>query len=727
MKRPLCWGGVLMLAAIWIAAGIRGPAPYAAVEDGSRVTVVGTAVSRKNKSDQYIIEIQKPELKTNLKGTKSQECKKIKGILVYLDKSERNAIKIGQRAEICGKARLFEEASNPGQFDMRRYRYIHGIDFSLMDAKVVSAGKKYDVLREELQGLRERMAHIYEEIYDEEDEGIAKAMVLGDREGLPDSVRSLYQAVGISHILSISGLHIGVIGVGIYRGLMKLRLKRTAAGAMSMVLITLYAQLTGGAASVVRASVMLSVCIAAEMIGRKSDILSSMSLSLMVILISEPLLVYDSGFLLSFGAVSGIGIISPILKHLIPRADDKRLSGVVASLSVSIFTLPMILYFFYQFPLFSILINLLIVPLMGILLMLLMASGLLGLLMLRAGVVFAMPSITIFHIIKKLAELDASLPFNQLVTGKPAIWKIILYYLMLGCVVVLFKYRDKVKKVRLKSLLILMAMLGLMFAKERRKLEIMSIDVGQGDSALVASADTTFLIDCGSTDIKNVAKYRVIPCLKAVGIGEVDYAVMTHSDADHVNGFLEIFSMPEYQGIKIKNLIMPQIKARDEAYEEVRKAAEKHGVKVIFMKRGDAIKSGKLMVKCIHPAADYEPEDANSYSTVLDVRYGDFSALFTGDVQGSGEEAVTNSCAERYTLLKAAHHGSKNSDKEAFLKKAMPKITFISCGKNNSYGHPHRETLERLKDVGTKIYVTKDSGALALFTDGKKIRIKTYK
>ncbi|MCR5527547.1 MAG: DNA internalization-related competence protein ComEC/Rec2 [Lachnospiraceae bacterium] len=728
MKRPLCRVGVLIFAAVWIAVSIRGPAMCNAVENGSYIEVTGTAVSRKCKSDKYIIEIKKPELKSDLKGEKSNKNKKIKikGILVYLDTSEKCIPKLGQRIKVAGKAELFEKATNPGQFDMRRYRMLHGLDFALMDAHVKATGRSYNIFTETMQRIRERMVECYDRLYDENTAGVAKAMVLGDRSGLAESEKALYQAAGIAHILSISGLHIGVIGLGLYKLLKRARLKRAPAGALSMIFIGAYAQMTGGSASVIRAGVMLAMGIIAEVIGRKSDILSSMALSLIMLLISNPLLVYDSGFLLSFGAVSGIGIVSPVIKILVPKADSKWLSGPLASVSVSIFTLPIILYFFFQFPLYSLMINLIVVPLMGILLVLLIGSGLAGLLWLGAGMLPAWSATCLMRLIDAAAEADTKLPATMLVTGRPELWRIILYYFLLSMICFIAAKERIGEMLRIKSAVLFVMMLALMFYHPAGGLEIMSMDVGQGDSGLIRLDDTAFLIDCGSTDVKDVAKYRVVPCIRSQGIADIDYAVMTHPDGDHINGFMEIFEGRKYEGIRIKNFIMPKINKRDEAYERVRQAAEKYGARVIFIKAGDVIKSGKLTVRCIHPAEDYVPEDVNSYSTVLDIRYGKFSALFTGDVQGSGEEAAGSSCGEDYTLLKVAHHGSKNSSKEAFLKKTKPKYAFISCGKNNSYGHPHRETLERLNSAGSNIYVTKESGALSLYTDGKRIRIKTY-
>ena len=324
--------------------------------------------------------------------------------------------------------------------------------------------------------------------------------------------------------------------------------------------------------------------------------------------------------------------------------------------------------------------------------------------------------------------LNDRLPFTAAVAGRPEVWKIVIYYLLLfAAAAAAGKCRKSRIAARVAAVLLIAAAVSVMFIRIRPQLKITMLDIGQGDCSFIQCRDGTgLLIDCGSTDVKDPARYRALPFIKSEGTGCIDYAVITHTDADHVNGLEELLQESDVQGMHIGCLIMPDIGKKDEEYIKITGMAQTKGIPVKLISTGDIINIGMLKISCLHPDRGYETEDKNEYSTVLDVSFGGFSALFTGDVQGEGEEQVTELLKHRYTLLKCAHHGSENSTPEEFLKKAGPLITFISCGKNNSYGHPNKALLERLKSCGTRIYITEYSGAVTVETDGSSIKTYTF-
>ena len=199
---------------------------------------------------------------------------------------------------------------------------------------------------------------------------------------------------------------------------------------------------------------------------------------------------------------------------------------------------------------------------------------------------------------------------------------------------------------------------------------------------------------------------------------------MTHSDADHINGFTEILEMEKGEGIRIKTMILPDIAEKDESYIKFMELARKKGCDIRFIKKGDSFSDGEMTVRCLNPEKGCRAEDANSYSTVLSVEYRAFSLLLTGDVQGENEERLEKTVNGKYTVLKVAHHGSKNSSPEELLRIIRPCYAVISCGRENRYGHPHDITMEKLKAVGAETLVTKNVGAIEIKTDGIKLRIK---
>ena len=238
------------------------------------------------------------------------------------------------------------------------------------------------------------------------------------------------------------------------------------------------------------------------------------------------------------------------------------------------------------------------------------------------------------------------------------------------------------------------------------------------------------MIDCGSSDIDQVAKYRVIPYLLSRGYDRIDYAVLSHPDTDHISGFLEMLESKE-NGVEIGAFIVPEMPDGNENYEKLMDMAEKKGIYAFIIKTGDTFAVENINLTCLNPPKDAVFTDVNEYSVCLSVilKGSSFAALYTGDAEGEGEAEMIRALPKdikQYTLLKCAHHGSENSTSEDFLDKVSPACTFISAGVDNRYGHPHKELLRRLYDAGTKIYTTKDMGAVRMDTDGKRIRITCF-
>ena len=219
-----------------------------------------------------------------------------------------------------------------------------------------------------------------------------------------------------------------------------------------------------------------------------------------------------------------------------------------------------------------------------------------------------------------------------------------------------------------------------------------------GDSLVVESGRFVMLNDGGSSSASAIGEKRILPYLKQRGIAALDAVVVTHPDADHTNGILELLELIGEQktALRIRHLFLPVWMKGSEKENPFILAAQKAGIMVEYLKKGDEIRAGELTVSVLHPGAgeDYTGEE-NAGSVVLQLSCGACRALLTGDLEGSGEEEVLGA-AERCQILKVAHHGSRNSTSEAFLNRIQPQISLISCAWPGRYGHPHRELLERL-------------------------------
>ena len=282
--------------------------------------------------------------------------------------------------------------------------------------------------------------------------------------------------------------------------------------------------------------------------------------------------------------------------------------------------------------------------------------------------------------------------------------------------------------------------LTLAFGPEK-KLRFAMLSVGQGECLLLRMPDgTCMMVDGGSSSRKEIGKYVIRPALKYYGVGHLDFVLITHMDDDHISGIKELLE----KEIPIRNLIVPRMgeaEKKDDHFLAMTKLARSKGVRVQRINRGDRMLCGRAAFSCLSPWPGLISEDRNAYSLVLYVEYGAFDALLTGDLEGEQEEQLAlwmkeyedrkrkpllSGLRDGLSFLKVAHHGSRHSSIPEFLALLRPRVAAISAGKNNRYGHPHQETLDRLEEAGVppeKIFTTSRAGAVALETDGKSFRI----
>lgn len=435
---------------------------------------------------------------------------------------------------------------------------------------------------------------------------------------------------------------------------------------------------------------------------------------------------------------------------------DALLSSVV----ISAVTLPVVLRVFYTFSPYSVLINLIVIPCMTPMMVSGIVAGVTGVFLLPAakwaGTLLTrglfLPAVGVLGFFDFFLEHMRQLPGAVWTAGCPTFWEMGILYLLEGLLLCIW-YRRR-WRLGLRALLLM----GLWFVlAPSGPLRVTMLDVGQGDSILLQlPGGENVLIDGGSTSRQAVGQYVIAPALRYYGIAEIDYVVATHMDADHISGIEELFAM----GYPIRRVLLPaaaEKSAQDgkeqgvaEELEAFASQAEKAGAEVIYMERGDSVRfagqsSGALFAKdggsgptlrCLHPYAGFESEDKNAASLVFYLQYDGLDALFTGDLEKEGEEALCSYLESELLgqdgqnpgveLLKVAHHGSRYSTGERFLKLIHPHTALISAGEHNRYGHPHEETLERLRDCGTDVYETAENGAIFVETDGKRWAVRTF-
>lgn len=423
----------------------------------------------------------------------------------------------------------------------------------------------------------------------------------------------------------------------------------------------------------------------------------------------------------------------------------KEGNGLQSSFSVWIVTLPVQLFFFSEVSLFGIFFNLLIIPLMGVILLLgiagLFLKEIFHLFAFLTGSVLTDLEITVtsicryaegifFAIIKAGGSLADRLSFAMWMPGKPAYGKMLLAFglLLLFCLLGNLSengrtFPEKFWKYRLG---ILLGVILLLAGYPAHNLQITFLDVGQGDGICMELPDgRVYLMDGGSSDVSKVGNYRLVPFLKAKGIRKIDAVFLSHGDADHINGIAELL---EEKQMSIDCICLPA-GAEQEEFVEIRDLARARNISVRTIQAGDFWENNGAKFWCLNPAD--VTASGNAASMVLYMEYQDFSMLLTGDLEGGGEKSVAallrSNAITGISVLKVAHHGSKNSTKEEFLRQCSPAVAVISCGEHNTYGHPHKETLERLNDMGTAIYRTDCSGAVQITVSGSRMKVTEYR
>lgn len=645
-------------------------------------------------------------------------------ILIYTE--EEGDYQIGNLLEVTGKWKEPEAASNPGQFDMAEWYRAQNVGFTMSRCRIMVLDGRCDVLRQTVAEIRSRLTESFYGIAEEGEASLLCAMLLGDKNGLSGEEKELYQKSGISHVLAISGLHISMLGMLLFGTVRKLGLSLAGAGILSGGLMGAYCIMTGMGVSTARAFLMFLVYLGAQASGRTYDLKSSLSLAVLLLLFENPLLLFQGGFQLSVLAVAGLAYLYPILKKRL-EVKNKLADSLLVSLSVQLFLFPCLLYHFYEFSAAGLFLNLLILPGMSILLLAGLFSSILGLFSLSAGTLAFAPCHYILRYMEVLCTMSLKIPGARQIWGRPEPGSIVLYYGILLTFLLILEREDSSRgNMLLWGSLLALGTAGLS-VHPLAGLEMTFLDVGQGDSIFWQTGDgTSFLCDGGSSSVSQVGKYRILPFLKCRGIRKLDYLFLTHMDADHVNGACEL--LKEDTGVTIGCLVLPDIQEQDETCQKILSYAEQKRIPAVKFHDGVEMCAKNWSLECLAPEKGMDGTDKNASSLVLLLEYGSFRALLTGDIEGEGEQRLIGSGELKpVSVLKAAHHGSKNSTPREFLDLTQPAASVISCGKDNSYGHPSPELLKRLEETDTVIYTTMEQGAVTVITDGEQFSVEGYR
>ncbi len=779
IKRPIMWLALLAAGFMLVfldSAERQLDIPRHSTVEGEVCGKVADIEYRNDKAYLYLknVEFLSDELK-DFKEIKSSSflCRKLGAVCSFdadYDKISDCGVNIGSTVKIRGKINVYNKASNPGEFDMRRFYISKGYLFSAYSCEIVSCDSHKNVIADTSYRISSKIGGLIDRSLNTKDAGMMKAILLADKTDLDKETKDLYKDAGAGHLLAISGLHISMFAAITLFLLKKTPLSFKASYVITVFILFLYGYLIGFSASALRATVMFAILCIGKMFNKSYDSLNSMAVALLVTIMIKPLYVLQNGFLMSYLAIISIAVVLPIFAVI-----GKKAKGVISTLSIStsvtMTTLPVVVNSYYKIPLYAPLINIVLVPGMTVLLMLgisciclraiiessifinicklLFAGSLLSpdlYIFLLSGKfnIFAIGIHLFLEIYEWLMKTELTLPKAVITTGARGIARCLIYeFILLLSAFIIRKIKlslwrkDKlinnrirqspaynptieIRSIRKKRVLLFAGSTAVLvlniaaFLIYWRKDKIEFLDVGQGLCVCVQYKGNVYCYDGGSTDRKNIDEYVLSPYFAYYGIDSVDAWFISHEDADHTSGIKGLLADGSEGKITIKEIIVP--KTLEEKFFTITTLAEEAGTEVIYSSTGDVfISDDGISFTILSPDADFPPEDSNACSLVVLMQTKEERVLFMGDADIRAEEKALSFMRGPIDILQVAHHGSaNNTNSEYFLFTLKPRISVISCGFDNQYGHPHKETLEALEKSGTYIYRT-DKEEFAFF------------
>lgn len=631
-----------------------------------------------------ILSIKKYDTKTTLIIKEKNKTEKI--LVNYYEKIDK--INLGDKVKIKGTLKLPSKNTVPNLFNYRKYLNNNNIYYILTASEITKIKNNTKILthyKNKLQKyINRKKAHTYLNIF-----------ILSNKNDLDKEVLNSYQVNGLSHLFSISGMHITLLLGTILKLLDKVSYNRYYKYIFLIIILIIYMYLTDFTPSILRSGIMFILLTLNKLFNFKIKTKNIIMLTFIIIVLINPYYIYNLGFQLSYL----ISFYLIIFAHIINKHKNyfKKLS--ITSLISFLVSFPIIISNYYQVNLLSILINLLFVPIISYIVLPL------------AFITLILPTdsllILTMDILEGISLSLTNINYLLLELPKPSIYLIIIYYAIITLLLI--------NKKCFISLLttIFIHKISINF---NPNMEILFLDVSQGDSILLHYPHNKYniLIDTGGNYNYEISKNIIIPYLKSKGINKIDYLILTHGDYDHMGESINLI-----ENFKVEKVIFNCGEFND-LEKELIKVLEKKKIKYYSCIKELNIDNSKLYFL---QTKEYDNENDNS--NVIYTKLSGYKFMFMGDASSiTTEKEILN----KYNLpdidvLKVGHHGSRTSSSKDFINEINPKYSIISVGKNNRYGHPNKEVLNNLEN--SKIYRTDQDGSIMFKIKNNKLKIET--
>lgn len=614
---------------------------------------------------------------------------KLIGRYYFKTKAEKElfikSVDVYDTLRLNGELEEAEGSKDIYSFDYKQYLKSKNINYIIKIDKITLISKEKSFFKGIKCFLLKRNSNPY-----------IKAFIFGNNKSIITDVMSSYQEIGISHLFAISGMHIGLLTLVISKLLMKLNIKEKYIFIIISLFLFFYLFITGVSPSILRAIFFYLFFSINKIYNFNIKGVNIFLLIFSISLLVNPYYIHEVSFLYSYTISFSILLVGNKINN---GSYFKRL--FLTSLISFIVSFPITIYFFNQINILSVFYNMLFVPFISMIVF--------PLSIITYIIPFFEPISNVFiSLMEFLALKFNSISFSKLIFPSLPRYYYILY--IVGVVIFIYFYNKKIISV---LPILLLALFNYLYPVFFNQNYLMFLDVGQGDSILIHSKDKTMLVDTGGVinysrekwqerkNKKSLTNYVTIPVLKKLGIRKIDYLVLTHGDFDHMGEALKLIKQYRVEDIYLNqgnfNLLEKKVIKK---YRHVYQIREK-----------EEIVLGNINIVQINK----EFSDENDSSSILLMYYKNKKILLTGDASKKSEEYILNKYnIGKIDVLKIGHHGSKTSTSDELLKELRPSLAIISCGKNNRFNHPHKETIDKLKEYRIKYLRTDISGTIRI-------------
>lgn len=655
--------------------------------------------------------------------------------LVNLKKNkEEISLEYGDKLQISGEYQEPNKARNYKGFDYKNYlkiNKIYGIiRVDLYTNIIIKHQKNLSNFKLLIHKIREKLKQNIQELLTKETYALGIGILIGDNSRINEKIVEDFKNSNLSHMLAVSGAHISYVVLTVSILFTKKRAGIKAQRVVTIMMMLFFMELTQMTSSVVRAGISCIIYMLASLLYRKADVINAMAISTLLILLNNPFKLFDIGFQLSYAGTLGIILFCKLINIPIKNKLLKYLKdSIIISISANIFIIPIMMYQFNTISLTFILSNLLAGPLLGISIILEIIVLLISFMSINIAAIPAKVLNILLILIINIANWFSNIEISKIYVITPKIISIVAYYLI--CAAIILKQKN-----RKIIVIIMLTVLIINLFPTPKKLRINFIDVGQGDSTLIRTeTNKVILIDSGGSTASSsfdVGNKVLLPYLLDRRIKKIDFIIVSHFDADHCQAFETVID-----NINVRKVVVCKQSMITQEYLNIINKCKKKNIKIIVVERGDKLKIDKRTeFEILHPGERFLNDgkgglNANAIVCKMNYKLNNgkiFSILFTGDIEVESEKELEQVYGKKLKadILKIAHHGSKTSSREEFIKLVSPKIALIGVGENNKFGHPADITLERLEKENVKVYRTDQMGEVSItINKNGEIKVKT--